>query len=56
MSQAWVNFARTGDPSHPGLPAWPRHERAGGAVMIFDDDCHVKSHPDAEVRRLVYGS
>ncbi len=56
MSQAWVDFARTGDPSHPGLPAWPRYERAGGAVMIFDDDCQVKSHPDAEVRGLVYGS
>ena len=56
MSEAWIRFARAGDPNHPGLPPWPRYDRAGGAVMIFDDRCRVKSHPDAEARKLVYGS
>jgi para-nitrobenzyl esterase len=56
MSQAWVNFARTGDPNHRDLPAWPRYDRTSGAVMVFDDHCRVKNHPDAEVRKLVYGS
>ena len=56
MSQAWINFARTGEPNHRDLPLWPRYERSSGAVMIFDDRCQVKNHPDAEIRKLVYGS
>ena len=56
MSQAWINFARTGEPNHRDLPLWPRYERSSGAVMIFDDRCQVKNHPDAEIRNLVYGS
>jgi len=26
------------------------------AVVIFDDRCQEKNHPDAEIRKLVYGS
>jgi para-nitrobenzyl esterase len=56
MSQAWINFARTGDPGHRDLPEWPQYQRARGAVMVFDDHCRVKNHPDAEIRKIVYGS
>ncbi|HEY3868789.1 MAG TPA: carboxylesterase family protein [Actinocrinis sp.] len=33
MAGYWANFAATGDPNGPGLPAWPRYTAEAGAVM-----------------------
>jgi para-nitrobenzyl esterase len=49
MSQSWINFARTGNPGHKGLPAWPNYTAANGATMLFDLQCVVKNHHDREV-------
>ena len=49
MSQSWINFARTGNPAHKGLPAWPNYTAANGATMLFDLQCVVKNHHDQEV-------
>ncbi|PPK86145.1 para-nitrobenzyl esterase [Neolewinella xylanilytica] len=46
VSQAWINFARTGDPNHPGLPQWPKYTEAEGANMILDTQSEVRNHPD----------
>ncbi len=35
MSSYWTNFARTGNPNGPGLPAWPRYEDTNAQVMVF---------------------
>jgi para-nitrobenzyl esterase len=51
MSQAWIDFARTGDPSQQGL-AWPRYEATGRQTMIFDTESRVVSDPDAAARRF----
>lgn len=44
VSQAWINFAKTGVPYAEGLPDWEAYDRENGATMILD----VKSD-------LVYG-
>jgi para-nitrobenzyl esterase len=46
VSDAWIHFARTGDPNHPGLPPWPAFTADNGATMIFDDVCAARNHPD----------
>lgn len=35
MSDAWVAFARTGDPNHPGLADWPPFAPPERATMVF---------------------
>ncbi len=50
MSEAWLAFARTGNPDHPGLPHWPRFDAATRATMIFDNTCMVIDDPDRAER------
>lgn len=52
MSQAWINFARSGDPNHKGLPVWPKYTVDGGATMMFDNVSTVRNHPDKEILEL----
>jgi para-nitrobenzyl esterase len=33
---AWIAFARTGSPDHPGLPPWPPYGREDRMTMRFD--------------------
>jgi para-nitrobenzyl esterase len=56
VSQAWINFARSGDPNHKGLPVWPKYNASVGATMLLDNTCTVKNHPDKEVLELVAGA
>jgi para-nitrobenzyl esterase len=37
MQQYWTNFAKTGDPNGPGLPAWPKFDPASRAYIQFTD-------------------
>ena len=54
ISTAWVNFARTGNPNHNGLPHWPVFTAEHRATMYFDAPCHVRNDPEGEGLRLMY--
>jgi para-nitrobenzyl esterase len=45
MQDAWVAFARTGNPSHPGLGDWPAYDRAQRRTMVLGRACGVESAP-----------
>jgi para-nitrobenzyl esterase len=45
MHQAWIAFARTGEPSHAGLRAWPSYTASDRATMRFDARCELLTDP-----------
>ncbi len=51
VSQAWIDFARSGNPSQPGL-AWPAYEPGKRQTMIFDTRSKVVNDPDSDLRRF----
>ncbi len=53
MSQAWINFAKTGNPNHKGLPNWPAYNADNTATMHFDNICTVKPQADKELFEMV---
>jgi para-nitrobenzyl esterase len=53
IADAWIAFARTGNPNHKGLPKWPEFSAAQCPTMVFDTACVVANAPDAEHRRLL---
>ena len=53
VSEAWIRFARTGNPSNPWLPAWPAFSRNNGATMILDDKSVVRNHYDDALMGLI---
>ena len=52
VSQAWVNFARTGNPTQPGL-VWKPYTLAGRETMIFDTVNEVRSVNDDKLWSLL---
>ena len=52
MMDSFLAFARTGDPSHRGLPDWPRYRLPERATMIFDIDTRAESDPRKWEREL----
>jgi Carboxylesterase type B len=50
MANAWLAFARNGDPNHPGLPKWPTYDVASRPVMLFDVPPTLANDPFREER------
>jgi para-nitrobenzyl esterase len=53
ISTSWVNFARTGNPNHSGLPHWPAYTSEQRATMYFETPCAVRNDPEGEGLRLM---
>jgi para-nitrobenzyl esterase len=53
MSEAWVAFARSGNPNHEALPHWPAFTAAERATMVFDTECRTVDDPYGEQRRAM---
>jgi para-nitrobenzyl esterase len=51
LAAAWAAFARTGDPSTPGL-AWPRFDAESRRTMVFDLETKVVQDPERSERLL----
>jgi para-nitrobenzyl esterase len=52
VSKAWIQFAKTGNPNHSGLPKWPAYNSSNTATMHFDNKCEVKPQLDKELFEL----
>jgi para-nitrobenzyl esterase len=53
VSGAFANFARTGNPNHDGIPAWPAFDTDRRATLIFDREVRAATDPHGEERRAV---
>ncbi|MEQ1780668.1 MAG: carboxylesterase family protein [Hyphomonadaceae bacterium] len=45
MANAWIAFARNGDPNHGGIPHWPTYNLQNRSVMLFDAPPAVVNDP-----------
>jgi len=50
---AWIAFARGGDPSHAELPGgrWPRYDLERRSTLVFGRECDVELDPGSAERR-----
>jgi para-nitrobenzyl esterase len=50
MSDAWIAFARSGEPQTDALPYWQPYTAAERATLVLDDECRIERDPTRERR------
>ena len=55
VSDAWIAFARTGDPNTKKLPHWPKFNAKDRPTMVINDESKVINDPLKEQRTAMYG-
>lgn len=55
VSSAWVEFAKTGKPSAPGLPGWPVFTKENRESMHINTDSKVSPYMDPAMVSLFHG-
>lgn len=53
MSNAWLNFAKTGNPNAEDLPTWEPYTIEKGATMYFNNASEIKNNHDKELLEIV---
>ena len=56
VSDAWLAFARSGDPNTRGLPRWPAFDAQRRATMVFDATSAVADDPLREQRIAMFAA
>ena len=52
MSEAFIAFARSGNPAHAGIPEWRPYELRARSTMVFDVKSQLVDDPRGEERKL----
>ncbi|MHA1730245.1 MAG: carboxylesterase/lipase family protein [Promethearchaeota archaeon] len=52
MMDCWINFARTGNPNHDGIPNWPKYEKNLRSTLIFGKEITVVNDPKRDSREI----
>lgn len=52
MTEAWITFAKTGDPSTANLK-WEAYTNSDGATMIFDENTRLARNHDKKLIQLL---
>ncbi len=52
ISNAWIQFIKTGDPNHAGMPKWKPFTADNPTYMVFDNKCEMKII-DADTKALM---
>jgi para-nitrobenzyl esterase len=53
ISEAWVAFARTGNPNHSGIPQWNAWNPTDWPTMVFNRETKAVNDPWGEERRAL---
>ena len=53
LSNAWVAFARNGNPNHAGIPSWTPYEPTAWPTMVFGPQVALVNDPHGEERRAI---